>query len=178
MKFNPLSIRTSLIYYCFHSCNIEIYCITYNWLSNNYIVNCGPTVVQRNFSILLIIVLLIESDMRKCKLCGTGIKGRQGKVFCSVKCKSSYHYQLRAVTDLATDAIDKILHRNRSILLEILGKNSSQKKVDRKILDRKKFNFNYMTSFYRNSKNKLYHIVYDFAWMEFTDGEILIVKRK
>jgi hypothetical protein len=58
-----------------------------------------------------------------------------------------------------------------------MGKNNSQKKVDRQILDRKKFNWKYFTGMYVNSKSKTYFIVYDFAWMEFTDGEILIVKR-
>ncbi len=59
-----------------------------------------------------------------------------------------------------------------------MGKNSKQRKVDRKVLDKKKFNFNYMTGYYINSKNKMYHLVYDFAWMEFSDGGILIIRRK
>ena len=115
---------------------------------------------------------------RKCKICKTPLKGRQDKVFCSIDCKNYYHVNLRRVTKSATQTTDKILHRNRSILLEVMGKNSQQKKVDRKILDRKKFNYKYMTGYYVNSKNKTYHLVYDFAWMEFTDGEILIVRRK
>jgi len=59
-----------------------------------------------------------------------------------------------------------------------MGKNSKQKKIDGKILDRKKFNRNYITGYYINSKEKMYHLVYDFAWMEFSDGEVLIVRRR
>ena len=106
------------------------------------------------------------------------MKGRSDKLFCSIGCKNEYHIKLRQVTKVATENIDRILHRNRSILLEILGKNLKQKKVNRKLLDSKKFNFHYMTGYYINSKNKTYNYIYDFAWMIFSDQEILIVRRK
>jgi len=38
-------------------------------------------------------------------------------------CKIYYHHQLRKVTKEATRHIDEILHRNRSIRLEIMGKH-------------------------------------------------------
>lgn len=113
----------------------------------------------------------------KCRLCKKTFRGRSDKLFCSIACKSSYHHKLRKATNYATADIDAILHRNRSILLEILGKNLKQKKVNRKLLDAKKFNFHYMTGYYINSKNKTYNYVYDFAWMIFSDQEILIVRR-
>ena len=116
--------------------------------------------------------------MRSCKLCKSPFKGRQGKMFCSVKCKSSYHYQLNRVTELATDKIDKILHRNRSILLELMGKYKTQIKLPILVLERKKFNFNYITKYYINSNGKTYHYVYDFSWMLFSDNEVLIIRRK
>lgn len=28
-----------------------------------------------------------------------------------------------------------------------------------------------MTGYYINSKNKMYHLVYDFGWLEFSDGD-------
>ncbi len=120
----------------------------------------------------------MSSKREYCKICNAKLKGRYDKVFCSISCKNSYHVQLRRATSIAVKNTDKILHRNRSVLLEVMGKNSKQKKINRQILDQKKFNWKYLTGFYTNSKGKLYHIVYDFAWMEFTDGEILIVRRK
>lgn len=116
--------------------------------------------------------------MPKCKICNNEIIGRSDKKFCSVKCKNYYHVNLRRVTNIAVKEIDKILHRNRSILLEILGKNKTQIKVKRLILDGKKFNFKYHTHLIRNSVGKLYFYVYDFAWMEFSDNEILIVRKR
>jgi len=116
--------------------------------------------------------------MKKCKICNNIFIGRTDKLFCSVGCKSSYHRKLRKVTRVAVLDIDDILHRNRSILLELLGKNGTQKKVKRLILVKKKFQFKYLTHFYINLQGKMYHQIYDFAWMEFSDDEVLIVKRK
>ena len=113
----------------------------------------------------------------KCKVCKKGLKGRKDKKFCSIECKNYYHTNLRRVTNQTAKDIDKILHRNRSILLEVMGKNSIQKKVNRVVLAKKKFHFKYITHFHINSSNKMYHHIYDFAWMEFSDDEILIIKR-
>ena len=114
----------------------------------------------------------------KCKICKKNIIGRSDKVFCSIQCKNYYHVKLRKVTKKTAYPLDNILHRNRSILLEIMGKNIVRKKVKRVELVKKKFQFKYLTHFHINNKNKMYHHIYDFAWMEFSDDEILIVRRK
>jgi len=114
----------------------------------------------------------------KCKICKSPFTGRKDKIFCSADCKAVYHRKLQAVTLLATAETDKILHRNRSILLEVLGKNIKQKKVDRNLLSKKNFKFQYMTGFYENEQGKRYHLLYDFAWMEFSSGEILVIRRR
>ena len=36
----------------------------------------------------------------------------------------------------------------------------------------------YITHYYKNSQGKTYNYVYDFAWMEFSDNEILIVRKR
>ncbi|MFZ1750245.1 MAG: hypothetical protein WAU01_08645 [Saprospiraceae bacterium] len=111
---------------------------------------------------------------RKCKMCKTSISGRRDKVFCSVRCKSDYHEKLTKVTREASERVDKILHRNRSILLEIMGKSSIQKKVVKAILDSKKFHFGYITHYHLNAQNKMVHYVYDFSYIVFSDQEVLI----
>ena len=116
--------------------------------------------------------------MKNCKICKKNVKGRSDKIFCSVSCKSEYHRKLRNVTKIATKEIDTILHRNRSILLEIIGKNKTQLKINRILLEKKKFHFKYHTHSYINSRGKTYYHVYDFSWMEFSDDEILIIRNK
>jgi hypothetical protein len=114
----------------------------------------------------------------KCKICSKEISGRNDKKFCSVRCKNFYHVNLRKVTDIAVKEINKILHRNRSILLEFMGKHKTQLKIQRILLDKKKFNYKYHTHFNKNSKGKVYYFVYDFAWMQFSDDEVLIVRKR
>lgn len=111
---------------------------------------------------------------KKCKMCPNTFVGRSDKIFCSVRCKTAYHEKLSKVTHHATLRIDKILHRNRSILLEIMGKNLNYKKADKAILDTKKFNWHYITHYHINSQNKTVHYVYDFSYILFSDQEVLI----
>lgn len=113
----------------------------------------------------------------KCKICSKQLVGRRDKLFCSVKCKNFYHVNLRKVTAVEVEKIDSILHRNRSILLEILGKNKVQITVERIMLEKKNFTFKYHTHQHINSKGKMYYYIYDFAWMEFSNDEILIIRK-
>ena len=120
---------------------------------------------------------VLRIKRRKCPICKTIVRGRSDKKFCSVKCKSFYHRRLRQVTSDIAVEIDKILHRNRSILLEIMGKTTKKKKVKRLVLSQKKFSFNHITHYIINSRGKTFHYVYDFAWMTFSDDEVLIVRK-
>tara|TARA_R110000868_G_scaffold66111_4_gene197191 strand:- start:593 stop:943 length:351 start_codon:yes stop_codon:yes gene_type:complete len=113
----------------------------------------------------------------KCKICSKGLVGRKDKLFCSVKCKNYYHVNLRKATAIVVKELDGILHRNRSILLEIMGKRKVQCTVQRTVLEKKKFTFKYHTHQQTNSKGKIYHYVYDFAWMEFSNDDIMIVRK-
>ena len=114
---------------------------------------------------------------RLCRLCKKPFSGRSDKIFCTPVCKAIYHRKLNFATHLASFETDKILHRNRSILLEVMGKHKKQKLVESIVLERKKFRFNYMTGLYENVKGKRYHIVYDFSWMKFSNGKVLILRR-
>lgn len=109
-----------------------------------------------------------------CKLCKKKFTGRSDKIFCTIQCKSTYHNLLDKATKKATGEIDKILHRNRSILLEILGKNRNYRKVKKELLDKKKFNYTYVTAYHLNSQNKMVNYMYDFKWSIFSDQEIAI----
>ena len=116
--------------------------------------------------------------IRNCRLCKNTLSGRADKVFCSVACKSEYHIKLNKVTHAASSKIDTILHRNRSILLELVGKNVTQKKVHKDLLDAKKFNWTYITHYHINSNNKTVHYIYDFSYIVFSDQEVLIKRLK
>ncbi|MGO3182873.1 MAG: hypothetical protein ACTIJ9_08585 [Aequorivita sp.] len=116
--------------------------------------------------------------VRKCRICGKPLKGRSDKIFCSSRCKNVYHKKVRYASKIAAIEINGYLKRNYAILLEVVGKNQTQIKVYRNLLEKKGFRFKYHTHFYINSKSKMFHYVYDLAWMEFSDDEILIVKKR
>ena len=111
-------------------------------------------------------------------MCKSKFVGRSDKIFCSTSCKSEYHNKLKAATNNATAKIDKILHRNRSILLEVMGKNATQLTISKMLLDKKKFNYTYMTGYSINNQGKTYHHIYDFSYMLFSEPKVLIVRRK
>lgn len=115
--------------------------------------------------------------MKKCKICDKVLRGRSDKVFCSIGCKNHYHSQLRFITKQKAKQIDGYLKRNYKILYELLGNRKKQVKVHRNLLIQKGFRPKYHTHYHINSKNKMYHYLYDLAWMEFSDDEILIVKK-
>ena len=115
--------------------------------------------------------------MGKCLICKTAFRGRSDKKFCSISCKNSYHLQLKKANESFTDQIDKMLHRNREILLEIMGKEGKQKIISKFEMEKKGFLFRYITGYYINTQGKQYHYVYDFAWMEFSTQEVMIVRK-
>lgn len=49
--------------------------------------------------------------------------------------------------------------------------------LDKMILTRAGFKWDYMTGIYWNKENKMYRIVYDFAWMDFSDQKVLVVRK-
>lgn len=115
--------------------------------------------------------------MKKCKKCRKEIKfGRSDKIFCSIKCKNNYHKELRKKTNKVAMEIDEILHRNRSILYELMGDFNKQLTVKRIVLEKKKFRFKYHTHSHINKQNKIYYYVYDFAWMSFSSDKVLIIR--
>lgn len=116
-------------------------------------------------------------ETKKCKVCAKIIRGRSDKKYCSIGCKNSYHKDIRFATKKAAKQIDGYLKRNYKVLMEILGRNKTQIKVHRNLLAQKGFRPKYHTHYYINSKNKMYHYIYDLAWMEFSDDEVLIVKK-
>lgn len=115
---------------------------------------------------------------KTCKICKKILRGRTDKIFCSVACKNYYHTNLRKASGKAAEQINEYLKRNHGILLELLGKNKSQIKIYRTLLEQKKFRFKYHTHFHINSKAKMFHYIYDIAWMEFSDDEILIIRKR
>ncbi len=112
-----------------------------------------------------------------CPICGIKLHGRLDKIFCSDTCKSRYHRNKNDERRPVTRTIDSILHRNWKILSEhhtAIGKKKFF--VSLALLSRKGFHPNYYTTSSENSQQKKYFYVYDFAWMMFSDKELMVIK--
>jgi hypothetical protein len=112
----------------------------------------------------------------ECQQCRKALHGRTDKRFCNSNCKNAFNFAKRRDTRNEVKEIDGYLHRNREILATLMGE-SKKEMFDRAVLTRAKFRWEYMTGIYKNKQGKWYHLVYDYAWMEFTDQQILIVRK-
>lgn len=118
--------------------------------------------------------------LKECIACGDTFRGRKDKKFCSVKCKNQYHYKEKNRDDVV-GLIDRILHKNRAILKLLFADETEGKvklKLPRIVLTKLGFNFDYYTGTYLNTQKKRYYYIYDYAWMEFSLQEILLVRKK
>lgn len=112
-----------------------------------------------------------------CQQCGQEMRGRSDKKFCSTDCKNRYHIEQRRYTRDAVAEVDGYLHRNREILGLLMG-SAVKVEIDRLVLSRTGFRYEYHTGTYLNKEGKMYRLVYDYAWMDFSDQKILIVRKK
>ncbi len=113
---------------------------------------------------------------KNCEHCKEIFVGRSDKRFCTTKCKNDFNNAIRKETKRVTDEIDGYLHRNREILALIMG-SSKKETFDKLILVRAGFKFDFFTGIYLNKEGKTYFIIYDYAWMPFSDQSILIVRK-
>jgi hypothetical protein len=112
----------------------------------------------------------------KCIECQKEIVGRTDKRFCTINCKNNFNYRHRIETKKITKTVDGYLHRNREII-ELLMGTSKKETFDRNVIVRTGFKFDYFTGIYTNKEGKMYRILYDYAWLDFSDQKILIVKK-
>ncbi len=120
------------------------------------------------------------SATKNCIVCSKTFRGRSDKKFCSLNCKNDFHYQKKSSSSIVQQ-IDSILHKNRNVLLKRFEKENPEKTkiyTSKIQLTMAGFNFSYYTSTYLNIHNKRYFYIYDFAWMEFSLEEIMVVRKK
>jgi hypothetical protein len=80
---------------------------------------------------------------------------------------------INSQTKSATAVIDRYLHKNREILATLM-RLSNQLTIDKSVLDQTGFRYDYHTSHYLNKDGKTYWMIYDFAWMTFSDQKAVL----
>lgn len=121
--------------------------------------------------------MTLPKPVRYCPICGSEISGRKDKIFCDVDCKNAYHRDRKKQREPVTLAVDRILHRNWVLLTELYETAEARKFfVSRSILASLGFHFQYFTSSAVNKDYKRYYYLYDYAWMDFSEKEVMIIK--
>ena len=115
-------------------------------------------------------------DVRVCLNCSYELKGRSDQKFCSDQCRNAYHNQANSASTNFIRKINNTLRRNQRILAKLCPYNKA--KSTKGQLSQKGFNFNYHTNSFKTKKGQEYVFCYDYGYLELSDNEIIIVKRK
>ena len=105
-----------------------------------------------------------------CQRCDTLFRGRANRQYCSTACKSAVNNERQLVKTKELIDTNKVLRRNRRILIELFELFGSQP-FDRTLLDRKGFNSEYITS---AEDDKM--IFYEFALQKKNKESFFITK--
>ena len=115
-------------------------------------------------------------EERLCPECGTPIRGRIDKKFCSDLCRNSFNNKVNSDTTNYVRNVNNILRKNRRVLEDLLvGEKITLPR--QKLID-KGFNFKYYTNQTVTKNNHTYLFCYEYGFLPLDNDLILIVKRK
>ena len=120
----------------------------------------------------------MQTEKRYCQCCGHPIHGRSDKKFCDEGCRNNFNNQQNSVQNKEIRIINRVLKRNRAILLRLLALEKKPTKVDRECLLLEGFNFRYMTQQGVGSDGQSYQICYDVGLISEQNTNYLIVLAK
>ncbi len=112
-----------------------------------------------------------------CPICGNTIVGRSDKKFCSSKCKNKYHRPSKNLKGDQIKMVNTFLYQNFQIMESIFTDEKKDKlMVPRILLDKMGFHYPYSTGCYVNNQKKIYRYIYNYAWMEFSDQRVMLIR--
>jgi hypothetical protein len=115
-------------------------------------------------------------EEKKCTECGTTIKGRVDKKFCSDQCRSAYNNRLNSDETSYVRNVNNILRKNRRVLMELNPEGKSR--VSRDKLKAKGFDFQYFTSTYTTKDGAQYFYCYEQGYLPIEKDFFLLVVKK
>jgi hypothetical protein len=107
----------------------------------------------------------------QCLDCGEIFFGRIDKLYCSVYCKSSYHYKKNTANeDSNFKRIDRQLKLNRRLLKHFNRAGKSTIRTNK--LTSSGFDPKYFTHYWKNKNNQVYLFCYDVGFLKLTERDI------
>ncbi len=115
--------------------------------------------------------------MKKCLECGTEIKGRADKKFCSDYCRNAYNNNINKDSKNLVRNINNRLRKNYRILDSFELKDGKTRTTKTRLMD-KGFDFEYITNLYTTKKGSTYFFVYDLGYLPLDNDYYMVVKRE
>ncbi|WP_394973966.1 hypothetical protein [uncultured Croceitalea sp.] len=115
--------------------------------------------------------------MKKCLECGTEIKGRADKKFCSDYCRNAYNNNINKDSKNLVRNINNRLRKNYRILDSFELKDGKTRTTKTRLMD-KGFDFEYITNQYTTKKGSTYFFVYDLGYLPLDNDYYMVVKRE
>ncbi len=103
--------------------------------------------------------------------------GRSDKKFCSVGCKNKFHHPSKNLKGDHIKTVNNFLYQNFQIMESVFRDEKKNKlMVPRILLDKMGFHYAYSTGCYMNNQKKMYRYIYNYAWMEFSDQRLMLIR--
>lgn len=115
-------------------------------------------------------------EAKKCLECGTEIKGRADKKFCSDHCRNAHNNKLNTDSKNLMRNINNRLRKNYRILSSFELKEGKTRTTKNRLMD-KDFDFEYFTNIYTTKKGSTYFFVYDLGYLPLDNDFYMIVQR-
>lgn len=116
-------------------------------------------------------------EKRACLECGTELRGRVDKKFCSDHCRNAYNNKLNKDSKNLMRVINNRLRKNYRVLDSFKLNDGKTKTTKTRLLD-KGFDFEYITNRYTTKKGSTYYFVYDLGYLPLDNDFYMIVKRE
>ena len=115
-----------------------------------------------------------QVTVNKCEECGSVLTGRAGQKFCSVYCKSAFHYKASKHKESSIYVkIDTHLKLNRKILKHY--NQTGQSQIKEEMLKKEGFDFNYYTHTWTAKNGNVYLFCYEFGFRDLKDGKYMLI---
>ena len=119
---------------------------------------------------------MTELSEKSCPECGSPIRGRADKKFCSDECRSSFNNTKNRSTNNMLRRINGVLKRNRDILLKY--NPDGKARVAKSKLQNAGFNYSYHTNSYTTKAGKTYFFCYDQGYLELENEMLSLVHKQ
>lgn len=117
-----------------------------------------------------------EPEDQMCSECGSTLKGRADKKFCSDQCRTAFNNRERSIENNYIKDVNNILKKNRRILLHFNPDGKSRVTISK--LKAKGFDFNYYTSTYKTKEGAQYFYCYEQGYLPIEKEQYLLVVKR